>query len=152
MADDGKIEVGGRFFDFAAPTLKGEEVRLSGLINSKVVLLQFWGIRCAPCLAEFSFLADVQQRYGEKGLQVIGVNTDRVEADELLQAMGVRNLNPPYPTVLDPDFDISKYYTNYLIPVSVLIDREGVIQTIHTGYKPKLDALIVGQVERCLER
>jgi peroxiredoxin len=149
---NGKVEVGAPYFDFAAPTITGEEVRLSTLVGPKVVLLQFWGIRCAPCLAEFGFLADLQQRYGERGLQVIGVNTDRVNAQQLTQAMEVRKLTPPYPTVMDPDFGISKNYTNYLIPVSVLIDREGIVQAVHTGYKPKLDALIVGEVERLLER
>ena len=127
-------------------------MRLSALIGPKVVLVQFWGIRCAPCIAEFGVLAALQQKYGERGLQVIGINTDRIDPEQLAQAMAARDLNPPYPIILDNDFSISKRYTNYLIPVSVLIDRSGVVQAVHTGYRPRLDAVLGAEIEGLIVR
>ncbi len=149
---DGKVKVGQGYFDFTARDLAGREMRLSSLVGPKVVLLQFWGIRCAPCLAEMGFLSDLQDRLGPRGLQVIGVNTDRVDAGALARAMRERGLEPSYPIVLDADFSISRHYTNWLIPVTVLIDRRGVVRVIHTGYKPELGEKIARDVAQTLGR
>ena len=151
-ARDGKAEVGEPYFDFTAPELMGGTVRLSSLVGEKVVLLQFWGIRCAPCLAEMEFLNRLQKKYGPQGLQVVGVNTDRATAAQLTEALVARKLEPTYPHVLDPDFSIAEHYTHWLIPVSVLLDRSGVVRAIHTGYKPELDGVIEVEVQELLER
>jgi peroxiredoxin len=145
-----KIQVGQPYLDFVASTLTGGEVRLSKLIGAKVILLHFWGVRCPPCLDEFRLTEDLQRRYGGRGLQVIGVNTDQIDADRLAQAMADRGLDPSYPIVLDPELRVSKQYTNYLVPLSVLIDGRGRVQAVHTGYKPKIDPVIVKEVEQLL--
>jgi peroxiredoxin len=150
--EDGKAEVGRPYFDFTAPELMGGTVRLSSFVGKKVVLLQFWGIRCAPCLAEMEFLVDLQARYRGRGLQVIGVNTDRASPAQLTEALAARKIESAYPQVLDPNLTIARHYTQWLIPVSVLIDRSGVVRAIHTGYKPELAAAIEAEVEALLGR
>jgi len=149
---NGKAEVGAPYLDFTAPKLEGGSLRLSSLVGRHVVLIQFWGIRCAPCLAEFGFLANLQNRYGKEGLQVLGVNTDGVDAPRLSEAMAARQLSAPYPMLLDSDFSIAKRYTPWLIPVSVLISRSGLVEAIHTGYRPELDSVIEAEVVRLLGR
>jgi peroxiredoxin len=148
----GKVQVGEPFFDFAATSLTGEDVRLSALAGDKVVVLQFWGIRCRPCLDEIDFLGGLQQQYGSQGLQVIGVNTDQVAADRLAVAMRARDIELPYPIVLDPELRIAQRYTSSFIPVTVLIDIDGVVQAVHTGYTRSLDTTISGEVDRLIER
>ncbi|WP_025321308.1 TlpA disulfide reductase family protein [Deferrisoma camini] len=132
---DGHVAVGKGYIDFVGRDLGGKEVRLSDLVGRKVVILQFWGIRCSPCLEEMPFLAGLQERYGPEGLQVLGVNTDRTAAEALSRAMAERNLAPPYPILVDPDLAISQHYTKWLIPVTVVIDRRGVVRAVHTGFK-----------------
>ncbi|MHB8765273.1 MAG: peroxiredoxin family protein [Deferrisomatales bacterium] len=149
---NGRVELGQPYFDFTAPELRGGQVTLSALVGPKVVVLQFWGIRCVPCLAEMKLLIDLQARYGAQGLQVIGVNADRIEAPALLAALAARELAPNYPTALDPDLAISKRYTHWLVPVTVLIGRDGVVRAIHTGYRPELDAVIEGEIRELLGR
>ncbi|MBE0618751.1 MAG: TlpA family protein disulfide reductase [Proteobacteria bacterium] len=149
---DGKVVVGDPYRDFGAPELMGGTVRLSDLVGRKVVLLQFWGIRCAPCLAEMEFLTRLQVKHQDRGLQVVGVNTDRATPAQLTEALVSRKIEPAFPHVLDPDFAISKHYTRWLIPVAVLIDRSGVVRAIHTGYKPELEGTIEAEVEALLGR
>ena len=43
------------------------------LQNSKAVLLDFWAVWCGPCIATFPHLREWQEKYGEKGLVMIGV-------------------------------------------------------------------------------
>jgi len=135
---DGRVAVGKGYIDFVGRDLGGKEVRLSDLVGRKVVILQFWGIRCSPCLEEMPFLAELQERYGPEGLQVLGVNTDRTAAESLARAMAERELAPPYPILVDPDLAISQHYTKWLIPVTVVIDRRGVVRAVHTGFKRAL--------------
>lgn len=148
--DNGKVEVGKPFFDFTAPSIRGGEVRLSDLVGPNVVLLQVWGIRCAPCLAEMTFLSSLHESYVGRGLHVVSVNTDRTDAEQLSQALSGRGLDLPYPILLDPDFAVAKRYTQWLIPVTVLIDRAGVVRSVHTGYKPELNSVIEAEVAELL--
>lgn len=147
----GKVEVGQPYFDFSAPQLMGGAFSLSGVVGRQVVLLQFWGIRCGPCLKEFRLLEQLYAAYRQRGLLVVGVNTDGLDADRLTQAMVERKVNPSYPVVLDLEFKAATHYTNWLVPVSVLIDRRGVVRAVHTGYKPELDARIEAELLEVLE-
>jgi hypothetical protein len=52
--------------------------------------------------------------------------------------------------VADPTFYASSHYTQWLVPVSVLIDRKGVIRAIHTGYNAALGASLQGEIEDLL--
>ena len=64
-----------------APELKnvvgwsGEAVTFAGL-RGKVVLVDFWGYWCGPCVRSMPTLIDLQEKYGEKGLAVVGVHQD----------------------------------------------------------------------------
>ncbi len=144
-SEDDRASVGRRYLDFEAPRLSGGQFRLSDSIGKRVVLLQFWGIRCSPCLAEMTFLAELQ-RSAPQGLEIVAVNTDALPAERLREAMAARSLNPPFSIVCDQDSSASKRYTHWLIPVLVLIDRKGVVRALHTGYGSHLDASLAKEV------
>lgn len=44
--------------------------------RGRVVLVNFWATWCVPCREEFPELSRLQQKYGPRGLQVLGVTTD----------------------------------------------------------------------------
>jgi thiol-disulfide isomerase/thioredoxin len=44
--------------------------------RGRVVLVNFWATWCVPCREEFPDLSRLQQKYGPRGLQVLGVTTD----------------------------------------------------------------------------
>jgi thiol-disulfide isomerase/thioredoxin len=56
--DFGKVLFGEKFFN---KDLKG-----------KVVLIENWGVRCPPCIAAMPHLADLDKKYREDGLVIIG--------------------------------------------------------------------------------
>lgn len=144
-----RAAVGRRYLDFVGQRLGGGQLRLSDVVGPKAVVLQFWGVRCSPCLAEMAFLSEMQTLHAQ-GLQVIGVNTDRAPEVQLRQALGSRAIAPAFPLITDPDFSISGRYTQWLVPVSVLIDRKGVVRAIHTGYNAQLSATLRTEIEGIL--
>ena len=147
---DSKAEVGKRYIDFSAPKIGGGSITLSEFVGNRLILLQFWGIRCAPCIAEMSFLSQLQERHRQRGLLVIGVNTDSVGEAKLAEAMAARGLSASFPLVCDPSFSVSKQYTQGLIPVAVLIDRGGMVRAVHTGYNPAVSSTLDAEVESLL--
>ncbi len=124
---------------FALPDLDGKDVRLADLVGKKVVWLNFWGLRCGPCVRELPVLQRIYESHGPKGLIIIGVNADGVdgafvtksfEEREDLKAAGVT-----FPMVTDPEFGVIDAYGLMGAPLNVMIDKEGVVRFRHEGYE-----------------
>ena len=117
--------------DFALAGLDGGTVRLSDY-RGKVVLLNFWYTGCAPCREETPALEAAYKKLAPQGLQIIGMNVranERKGADgdadirSFIQAHGVT-----YPIALDSDSQSGRDYQVYVLPTSMMIDREGKIR------------------------
>jgi len=115
--------------DFSRTDLDKREIRLSAY-RGKVVLLNFWATWCAPCLAEMPRFAEWQQKYGPRGLQIVGVSMDDAEAP--VRAT-YRKLKLSYPVVMG-DEKLGGLYGGILgLPVTFLIDGDGKIRFQHEG-------------------
>jgi len=134
-----KFKVGDKAPDFTTVDLDGNEVSLSSFQGKKVVLLNFWGLRCGACIEEMPHLNALAKKYGGQGMVVLGVDTDGVDAETVRVTMKEVGISADYPILLDLDFTITDTYTNFLVPLTIVIDREGVITFIHTGYEKGLE-------------
>lgn len=104
------------------------------------VLLNFWASWCGPCRGETPALRAFHEERGA-GVTVVGVNQQesRAAAAAFAEEFGV-----PYPIALDADGRVSAAYrVSTGLPVSFLIDPEGVVRQIHRGAlgRAELDAL-----------
>ncbi len=61
-----------RLPDVPFRSLDGATVTLSDL-RGKVVLINFWGTWCAPCLQEIPELVRLSHQFRQRGLEVLGV-------------------------------------------------------------------------------
>ena len=72
------LELGNRSPEIRLPTINGDTVALSSL-KGKVVLIDFWGTWCAPCVEEQSELAQLYKKYklasfkNGNGFEIYGV-------------------------------------------------------------------------------
>jgi thiol-disulfide isomerase/thioredoxin len=57
------------------PTLDGASASIDQY-KGKVVLVNFWATWCAPCRTEIPWLIEFNQKYGPKGLVILGVAMD----------------------------------------------------------------------------
>jgi peroxiredoxin len=53
-------------------TLSGEEFNMQSL-RGKVVLVEFWGTRCQPCIADFPALKRIYRTYHHHGFEIVGI-------------------------------------------------------------------------------
>ena len=115
--------------DFILPQLGGQDLRLSSY-RGKVVLLDFWASWCEPCRVETPHLIELQQKYGDRGLQIIGVSMDD-RADPARAFYQQFHMN--YPVVMG-NAKTGELYGGVLgLPIGFLINRDGRIYAKHIG-------------------
>ena len=54
-------------------------------LAGSVVILDFWGYWCSPCIRDMPALMELQERFKDDGLVVIGIHNDTVASTEQLQ-------------------------------------------------------------------
>ena len=148
MAD--KFKPGDKAPDFTLKNLAKTDVSLSSFAGKSVVLLNFWGLRCGACLEEMPYLQKISDSYKDKGLVVIGVDTDGVDPDEVIATLKEVEVSVPYTLLVDPDFKVTDVYTNFLVPLTIVIDMSGTIQYIHTGFEKGNEKLYEDAVRKAL--
>jgi cytochrome c biogenesis protein CcmG, thiol:disulfide interchange protein DsbE len=118
----------------AAPALvarqfDGQVVDLAAL-RGQVVLLNFWASWCTPCRAEMPQLDALAQEFHDRGLTVIGLSADdrHDRADALKAAKGLG-----YPLGMLSEATRNEFGNPRSLPLSYVIDRDGVIRTIVTA-------------------
>jgi cytochrome c biogenesis protein CcmG, thiol:disulfide interchange protein DsbE len=99
-------------------------------LKGKVVLIDFWAMWCAPCEAEIPQFVEWQKRYGEQGLQVIGLSMD--DAAPPVKAYAQEH-GISYPIGMADDKTIAAFGGVLGLPAYVLIDREGRLIAKHVG-------------------
>ncbi len=93
--------------------------------RGKVLLVNFWATWCPPCLREIPYLKELQRRYGDKGLQVVGIALDSPAAVRAY----VKRHGIDYPILLGGDQGamLSRELGNRMevLPFTAVIDRRG---------------------------
>ncbi len=111
-------------------SIEGQTVRLSDY-RGKVVLINFWATWCPPCRAEIPDLVKFQKEYGKDGLQIIGVTYPPEERARV--RMFTRRLKVNYPVALGTRETKASFSRDETLPLTVIIDREGVIRGTIAG-------------------
>jgi thiol-disulfide isomerase/thioredoxin len=102
--------------------------------KGKVVVLDFYATWCEPCRAETPRLVQLQQQYGEQGLQVIGLNVGGIDDREQVPAFA-KEFGIKYPLAYpDDDFADSQLGNNQNIPQAFVFDRTGNMIKRFVGY------------------
>jgi len=108
---------------------------LQDLIGKQVILVDFWTYSCINCQRTLPYLNAWQEKYGSRGLTIIGVHTPEFafeQKPENVQA-AVEKFSISYPVVLDNDYATWQAYGNRYWPRKYLIDIDGYIIYDHIG-------------------
>jgi peroxiredoxin len=112
----------------------GKPVKLSDF-KGKVVILDFWATWCPPCRMEIPGFIELQQKYADQGLVVIGVSLDDSGADAVRSFMKRQQMN--YSVVMGTSKVADDYGGIDGIPATFIIDRKGTIVGKHVGFDRK---------------
>lgn len=117
--------------DFTLKDIGGKQVSLSSEKNN-VVCLVFWATWCPYCVREIPRYKELNLKYAAKGLKILSINIAANDPLTRVEAFQQRT-QLPYPILYDSAQEVSRLYYVTGVPVSVIIDRKGIIQ--HRGYQ-----------------
>jgi cytochrome c biogenesis protein CcmG/thiol:disulfide interchange protein DsbE len=110
-----------------APTFVLERLDTEGLLNlrslrGKAIVLNFWASWCIPCKDEAPVLQQTYEKYKQRGLVVLGVNTQdfRGDARRFMKRFGLT-----YPVVFDGKGSTLGRYGVTGFPETYFVDRTG---------------------------
>ncbi len=123
------LELGEPAPGFILPSLAGGTVALDDYAG-QVVILNTWATWCPPCIAEMPMLNTFYEARRSEGVVVLAVND---KEDEATVAQFIVENGFRFPVLLDYQAQIIESYLVPGLPTTFIIDREGVVQYIHTG-------------------
>ncbi len=134
---------------FAAETIRGDTVRLADH-QGTVVLLEFWGTWCPPCIGDLPYLQQAYDTYADQGFEIIGVANDQYRA--LISFLLEHEIS--WTQVHDPGGNLMRSYLGpqprYAYPTAILIDEEGIVRA--TGGELRRERLLNTLAEVFAER
>ena len=133
--------------NFTLQDLSGKEVSL-WQHKGQIVLLDFWATWCAPCRRSIPELVDIQEKYRDQGLVILGISTDDPRRTSINSLLAFKEQFKINYSILLANRNVTRAYfgTGQMpIPTLFVIDREGKVVDSVVGYVP-------GAVERSLEK
>lgn len=101
---------------------EGKTVTLSSL-RGKAVVVNFWATWCGPCKIEMPWLVDLQKKYGDQGLQIVGITKE--DYDEATIAKFTKKMGVNY-TILVGNQQVQDSYGGVGgLPTSFFVNRSG---------------------------
>ncbi|WP_422929767.1 redoxin domain-containing protein [Singulisphaera sp. PoT] len=129
-----------RLKDFRLPNLEGRLVRFQD-IDTDLVLLDFWGTWCKPCIRTVPKLVEIQTKLGGKRLTVVGIACEQGAPQDQVQkvAKEAKRLGINYPILmsgLDGPCPLQEALDITALPTLIVVDRQGRIVWRDQGATP----------------
>lgn len=119
--------------------------------KGKVLLVNLWATWCQPCLAEMPHLVEMQEKYRDQGLEIIGLDVDPETKQQIEAFAAKQKLNYTLGWADD------KLQTEFVkvtklagIPQTILINRNGETRGIFTGGGQRVISQMKETVEKAI--
>jgi hypothetical protein len=116
-------------FEGATGWLNSEPLTPAGL-RGKVVVIDFCTYTCINWLRTLPYVRAWWERYGDRGLTVIGVHTPEFsferDVDHIRRAL--REMRVEYPIAIDSNYGVWNAFANHYWPALYIADAEGRIR------------------------
>lgn len=116
--------VGMQAEDFTLIDLEGKPQSLSHY-HGKIVLINFWATWCKSCTTEMPAMQASFDKLRDKGFVVLAIN--ELENDTTVREH-IKQHGYTYPVLMDHDNKVANQFGVFGLPVSVFVDKKGVVQ------------------------
>ena len=132
--------------DFVLKSADGRNLRLSEY-RGQVVVVNFWARWASDSREEMPALDRINTTYNRAGLVILGVSVDEDlrRAKEFADGMKVR-----YPILFDTTADLGRDYLLRRMPMTILVDRAGVVRYSNVGFKRGDERAYLDQIRELL--
>jgi peroxiredoxin len=133
--------------EFSLKDLSGNMVSLKQY-RGYIVLLDFWATWCPPCRQSIPELVDLQEKYRDKGVVILGISMDNPLQFSTRYLRAFKEKFKINYKILRVNRQVALDYfgtQNMAIPTMFVINREGKIVDKHVGFRP-------GAVEKSIKK
>ncbi len=131
--------------DFLATDLNGNNIKLSDL-RGKVVVLNFWFIKCKPCITEMPHLNELKELYSNDDVEFLAITFDKKEMVE--QFLDDHPFN--YTITANASDAINIYGVNSF-PTNMVINQKGGIVLKEIGYRTNIKDVLKASIDKLLQ-
>ncbi|MFI4891214.1 MAG: peroxiredoxin family protein [Steroidobacterales bacterium] len=132
--------------DFTLKSTAGQNLRLSEF-RGQVVLINFWARWAGDSRQEIPALERIHGTYARAGLVVLGVS---IEADPRRAGEFAAAMHIPYPVLIDTDPELGRKFAVDKMPMTILLDRAGIVRYAHVGFQSADEAVYLDQIRALL--
>lgn len=129
VACTGAPEIGKPASTFSLTSINGGESM--GIEKGKVTIVDFWATWCEPCKKSFPKYQELYVKYKASGLEILALSVDEEKTGiaDFAKTYGVE-----FPVGWDEGHKVADCYKPPNMPSAYIIDKEGVVRFVHTGY------------------
>lgn len=93
--------------------------------RGKVVVLNFWATWCVPCQHEMPMLAEIQRKYADQGVVVLGGSLDDASSQSKIEPFAEKD-KIPFPLLVGATTDqMKELQLGDAIPATAFFDADG---------------------------
>lgn len=126
--------IGSRAPSFNIETVTGQLFSLEKYSGNAPVLIHFWSIYSSPSLKQLRRIVEIQKRYADQNLGVVGISLDIFASKRVASFLKGLEYTVPYPVAVDKLRDPAAKYGIKQTPTIVLINVDGNISHYQIGY------------------
>lgn len=136
--------------DFSFTSTEGEHITNEDLLG-KVVLMDFWGTWCPPCVESVPELRELYKRYAKNGnFTIIGISSDDDDDEATWREFIVKN-KMVWPQYRDKNHRLLADFHIRAFPTYILIDHEGIVRFSSVGVSWKSAANLSDAINKQLK-
>ena len=109
-------------------------------LTGRPVLIEFWATWCPPCRASIAHLNDLDTKYHNRGLEIVGITGEDNTVVERFRARTPMH----YAVALDRDQALATEFQVQTIPQAWLLDKDG--RVVWSGHPMQLDEQTIVRV------
>jgi len=101
-------------------------------MKGQALYIDFWASWCGPCVKSFPYMDKLERRFKEQDFRVIAINLDE-NIDDAHKFLKKRSVD--FSVMQDKDQQCAKGFDVMAMPSSYLVDKQGIVQYIHLGFR-----------------
>ncbi|MBF0238258.1 MAG: TlpA family protein disulfide reductase [SAR324 cluster bacterium] len=116
-------------------------------ITRNIIVLNFFATYCVPCIKEIPAFNRLYQKYRDKAVKLLYVNVDpEMDQAKVQRFIVEKHMEPPM--MLPNQQQTMKAYGVESLPRIVIIDRDGNIAEVITGFQADLEQQLSDVIEK----
>ncbi len=135
--------------DFSLKKMDGDFFKLSEHLGSKIIVIDFWATWCKPCKKLLKRLNTIQKQYRGQ-VEVLAISIDEASAFSTVESY-IKARRFEFTVLFDAENKVARLYNPTLkIPFTMVVDYQGNIVYVHTGYIPGVESEIEDKIKNIL--